>query len=149
MSDTASQNGDYANQEFVEQAARKVQEEQRQRREMSALQQRIEQNLESETVALPVGGEAVEFQTFGREKSEWVALLQQRVRDLDGENYVTEFSSEVDRIYRTLGEHTDPDWMDKFWWEQRVPIKRAIQYLTSINVEAEVSEDDLDDFRGE
>ncbi|WP_323192419.1 hypothetical protein [Halostella sp. PRR32] len=139
----------YANPEFVEQATDQVREQKRERREMSALQQRIEQNLESETVALPVGGEAVEFETFGRERSEWAALLQQRVRDLDGDNYAEAFSSEVDRVYRTLGEHADPDWMDMDWWEDQVSIRRAIQYITSINAEAEINEEDLERFRGE
>ena len=148
MSDTESTGG-YANEEFVERASEKVREQKQQRRQMSRLQQRVEQQLRSETVMLPVGGEGIEFQTFDRETSEWASILRERVRNLDGENYEEEFHHEVDRIYRVLGAQAEPEWMDKAWWEDHVSVRRAIQYIASINAEAEVSEEDVDQFRGE
>lgn len=129
--------------QLLEGARSAVREERRDRREMSELQRRIEQSLADETVTLPVGSEDVEFDTFERETSEWAAMLQERLRRLDGEDYEAEFRAEVDRIYRTLEEHSVPDWMDRRWWEHHISVRRAIQYLTSINAEVDITEEDI------
>jgi hypothetical protein len=33
--------------------------------------------------------------------------------------------------------------MNSMWWQDHISIRRAIQYLTMINAEAEVTEDDI------
>lgn len=129
--------------QLLEQARQKARDEKEERRETSTLKHRIERNLASETVALPVGGEAVEFDTFGRETSEWASILNERLRRLDGEGYQEEFAEEVDRIYMTLADHSEFDWMTRAWWEDHCGIRRGIQYLVSINAEQEVTEEEI------
>lgn len=136
-------------QQLLEQARTEAREEKQQNRQAASIKERIEQNLASETVTLPVGGESVDFSTFGRETSEWASVLQERIRRLDGDNYQEEFSAEVDQLYETLGTHSEPDWMTRGWWEKHVPIRRAIQYVVSVNAEADISEGEIESFRGQ
>lgn len=124
-------------------AEQEVKSERRDEREALSLKARIEQNLASETVTLPVGDEPIEFDTFGRETSEWAAVLQERIRRLEGDNFEAEFSEEIDRIYRTLAGYSEPSWMTRGWWEDYCGVRRAIQYITSINAEQEITEEDI------
>lgn len=130
------------------------QETKRERRqewtEATAQQRRIEEALRSETVMLPLGDAEMEFRVWeDRDTSEWAAVVGERVRRIDGDDYREELSAELDRIYSELGEHAEPDWADRCWFEANVRFKLALQLVVSLNAEQDVRLEDTDQFRGE
>ncbi|OVE83194.1 hypothetical protein [Natronolimnobius baerhuensis] len=106
--------------------------------EIGSLQQRLERQLAEESIDVPIGDETVEFRPFGREASQFAAVLQEHLENLDERDDVeAEFDEAVDRMYAIAAEHSKPEFADTDWWEAKFSIPRMIAILTLVNREGQ------------
>lgn len=118
------------------------QTERRQRRDVASLQQRIERQLAEEFIGVPVGGERIAFRPFGREASQFAAVMDEHLSGLDASADIeAEFDDAVDRMYAIAAEYSQPEWATMDWWERNFSIPRIIAILHFVNVEGEAPDE--------
>lgn len=138
----------FENEEFAREQYRKLEEQERAKREEFAeartLQERLERQLAEESIDVPIGSETVPFRPFNREASQFASVLNEHLEQLDHEedDIEAEFADAVDRMYAVAGEFSKPEFATTDWWEANFSIPRMIAILHFVNVEGTTLDED-------